>query len=112
MMGVGSRFSGGWAGVQKADAEPVALAPDVPAAYYSWGVALAKHGDPASAEAMLKDANQRGPHWADPLKAWGDVLAKRGNTKDALAKYDETLEYAPNWTELKEPREALTKQNS
>jgi hypothetical protein len=46
MMGVGSRFSGGWAGVQKADAEAVALAPDVPTAYYSWGVALAKHRTP------------------------------------------------------------------
>lgn len=22
----------------------------------------------------LKASNQRGPHWADPLKAWGDVL--------------------------------------
>ena len=22
------------------------------------------------AEGKLKDANQRGPHWADPLKAW------------------------------------------
>ncbi len=36
----------------------------------------------------LKDANQRGPHWADPLKAWGDVLAKQGKTKEALVKYD------------------------
>jgi hypothetical protein len=54
----------------------VALAPDVPAAYYSWGVALARHGDLMGAEAKLMDANERGPRWADPLKALGDVLAE------------------------------------
>jgi tetratricopeptide (TPR) repeat protein len=98
-----------WAGAQKAYAEAVALAPDLPAAYYSWGVALLKHGDLAGAEAKLKDANQRGPHWADPLKAWGDVLVKQGNAKEALAKYDEALKWAPNWKALKTVREALTK---
>jgi predicted RNA polymerase sigma factor len=47
--------------------------------------------------AEFNDANQRGPHWADPLKAWGDLLAKQGRTKEAPAKYDEALKYAPNW---------------
>jgi hypothetical protein len=37
----------------------------------------------------VNDANQRGPHWADPLKAWGDVLVKQDKTKEALAKYNE-----------------------
>jgi tetratricopeptide (TPR) repeat protein len=97
---------GDWTAAQKAYADAVALAPDLPAAYYSWGVALAKHGDLAGAESKLKDANQRGPHWADPLKAWGDVLVKQGNTKDALAKYDEALKYAPNWKQIKDAREA------
>jgi len=78
--------------------------------YYSWGVALAKHGDLAGAEAKLKDANTRGSHWADPLKAWGDVLVTEGNTKEAAAKYDEALKYAPNWSQLKKAREALAKQ--
>jgi tetratricopeptide (TPR) repeat protein len=100
---------GDWASAQKAYADAVALAPDLPAAYYSWGVALARHGELARAEARLKDANQRGPHWADPLKAWGDVLVKQGKTKDALVKYDEALKYAPNWKQLKEAREAAAK---
>jgi tetratricopeptide (TPR) repeat protein len=98
---------GNWAGAQKAYADAVALAPDLPAAYYSWGVALAKHRDLDGAVAKLKDANLKGPHWADPLKAWGDVLAKQGKTKEALAKYDEALKYAPNWKQLKEAREAV-----
>ena len=100
---------GDWTSAQKVYADAVALAPDLPAAYYSWGVALARHGDLSGAEAKLKDANRRGPHWADPLKAWGDVVAKQGKTKVALAKYDEALKYAPNWTQLKEAREVLAK---
>ena len=103
---------GDWLGAQRAYAEAVALAQDLPAAYYSWGVALAKHGDLDGAAAKLRDANQKGPHWADPLKAWGDVLIKQGKTKEALVKYDEALKYAPNWKQLKEARDAVAKQKS
>jgi tetratricopeptide (TPR) repeat protein len=103
---------GDWPGAQKTYADAVALAPDLPAAYYSWGVALAKYGNLDAAAAKLMDANQKGPHWADPLKAWGDVLAKQGKTKDALVKYDEALKYAPNWQQLKDAREAAAKQRS
>ncbi len=103
---------GDWPDAQKAYADAVALAPDLPAAYYSWGVALARHGELARAEARLKDANQRGPHWADPLKAWGDVLVKQGKTKDALVKYDEALKYAPNWKQLQEAHETAAKRKT
>ena len=64
------------------------------------------------AAAKFEDANQKGPHWADPLKAWGDVLAKQGKTKEELAKYDEALKYAPNWKQLKDVREAAAKQKT
>jgi tetratricopeptide (TPR) repeat protein len=100
---------GDWAGAQEWYGKAVKLTPSLPAGYYSWGVALAKHGDLAGAAAKLELANQKGPHWADPLKAWGDVLVKQGNTKDALAKYDEASKYAPNWKQLHEAREALAK---
>jgi tetratricopeptide (TPR) repeat protein len=100
---------GDWETAQKVYADAVALAPDLPAAYYSWGVALLKHGDLDGAVAKLKQANQKGPHWADPLKAWGDVLVKRGHAKEALVKYDEALEYAPNWAALAEARGAAAK---
>jgi tetratricopeptide (TPR) repeat protein len=103
---------GDWASAQKAYADAVALAPNLPAAYFSWGVALAKHGDLDGAVAKLALANQRGPHWADPLKSWGDVLVKQGNAKKALAKYDEAMNYAPNWKELKDARDAIVKQKS
>jgi tetratricopeptide (TPR) repeat protein len=103
---------GDWAGAQAWYAKSVELAPSTPSGYYSWGVALAKHGDLDAAAAKLKDANQKGPHWADPIKAWGDVLVRLGKTKDALAKYKEALKYAPNWKLLKEAREALEKQKA
>jgi hypothetical protein len=73
---------------------------------------LGKEGDPAGAEQKLVNANTRGPHWADPLKAWGDVLLKRGHGKEALAKYYEALKQAPSWKQLKEAREAVAKQKS
>ncbi len=103
---------GDWTGAQKVYADAVALAPDLPAAYYSWGLGLLRHGELASAAKKLADANKRGPHWADPLKAWAEVLAKQGHAKEALAKFDEALKYAPNWKELKEARASITKNKS
>jgi tetratricopeptide (TPR) repeat protein len=103
---------GDWHGAEKAYAEAVALAPALPAAYYSWGVALARHGELMGAVSKLMDASERGPHWADPLKAWGDVLAKQGKIKDALSKYDEALKYAPNWKQLREARERAARRNT
>jgi hypothetical protein len=66
---------GDWVGAQKAYADAVALAPDLPAGYYSRGVALLQRGNLDGAISKLTDAHLKGPHWADPLKAWGDVLA-------------------------------------
>jgi predicted negative regulator of RcsB-dependent stress response len=71
--------------------------------------ALNTVGDLDGAAVKFKEARQKGPHWADPLKAWGDVLVKQGKTKEALAKYDAALKYAPNWKQLKESREAVAK---
>ncbi len=97
---------GDWVGAQKAYEEAVALAPDLPAAFYSWGEALVRHGDLDGAAAKFKEANLRGPHWADPLKAWADVLEKTNKKDEAMQRYNEALKYAPNWKELKAASEA------
>ncbi len=97
---------GDWKGAQAQYAAAVALAPDLPAAEYSWGLALARHGDLAGAQAKLMLANTKGPHWADPLKAMGDVLARKGRWRDALARYDQAMKLAPAWAELKQARAA------
>jgi tetratricopeptide (TPR) repeat protein len=103
---------GNWVGAQEWYTKAVKLAPSLPGGYYSWGLALAKHGDLPAAIEQLRLANLKGPTWADPLKAWGDVLAKEGHGEEGLAKYDEALKYAPNWKELKESREALAKKKA
>jgi tetratricopeptide (TPR) repeat protein len=97
---------GHWAEAQRAYADAVALAPDLPAAYYSWGAALARHGDADGAMAKLALANARGPHWADPLKLWGDMLARQGRWVEAAAKYDAALVFAPQWSALRAARAA------
>jgi len=100
---------GDWDGAQQAYAAAVALAPDLPAAYYSWGLALARHGESAAATSKFDEAHRRGPHWADPLKAWGDVLLRQGRALEAHAKYDEAIQYAPNWEALRQARAATPK---
>jgi tetratricopeptide (TPR) repeat protein len=96
---------GRWPDARNAYAEAIAAAPDLPAGYYSLGLALARHGDLAGALDNLKAAIQRGPHWADPLKAWGDILGAQGRWDEALAKYRQALAYAPNWVELLQARD-------
>jgi tetratricopeptide (TPR) repeat protein len=84
-----------WVGALAVYASAVELAPDLPAPYYSWGLALLRHG------------GKRGPHWAEPLKALGDLLAKRRERKVARAKYEAALAEAPNWRDLHEAIERL-----
>ncbi len=84
-------------------------APDLPLAYYEWGQALVARGDLAGTTRELSLAHEKGPHFADALKAWGDVLVKQGHPEQALKKYDEALKYAPNWAALKQARDAAGK---
>ncbi len=97
---------GDWPGAQQAYAAAVALAPDLPAGYYSWGLALARHRDLAAATAKYALANSRSPHWADPLEAWGDALAAQGKWKEAAEKYAQALRYAPAWAALRRESDA------
>ena len=101
---------GDWPNAQAWYAKAVKLAPSIPSGYYSWGMALVRHGNLEAAAEKFNGAHRLGPHWADPLKAWGDVLMKQGQAKKAIEKYNEALKYAPNWTALKDSREAATKQ--
>jgi len=50
---------GDWPGAQKAYSAAVALGPDLPAGYYSWGVALARHGDLAPLRYAPNGMNSR-----------------------------------------------------
>jgi tetratricopeptide (TPR) repeat protein len=92
---------GDWASAQRAYAEAVRLAPDLPAGWYSWGAALARRGQNQAAIEKLAAAVSRGPGWADPLKVWGDCLASQGQWQDAIEKYQSAARLAPQWIALK-----------
>jgi len=96
---------GDWAGAQAWYANAIALAPSIPSGYFSYGMALVRHGDLKRAGEQFRLANSKGPRWADPLKAWGDVLMAQGRPAEALEKYDEAVKFAPKWKQLGLARE-------
>jgi tetratricopeptide (TPR) repeat protein len=75
-------------------------APSIPMAYADWGQALLARGKPDVAIEKFKLANQKGPHFADPLEMWGEALMAKNQSHLALAKFAEAEKYAPNWGRL------------
>jgi len=81
-------------------AHATALAPSIPHAYTEWGRMLRAKGDLDAAIAKFTIANQKGPHFADPLELWGEALIARNRSDQAVAKFEEANKYAPNWGRL------------
>jgi len=75
-------------------------APSIPFAYNDWGQSLLVRGKPNEAIVQFKMANQKGPHFADPLEGWGEALMAKNQSHLALAKFAEAEKYAPNWGRL------------
>jgi tetratricopeptide (TPR) repeat protein len=75
-------------------------APSIPFAYADWGAMLLMKGDLNGAIAKFTIANQKGPHFADPLEMWGEALMLKNRSDLALAKFEEAEKYAPNWGRL------------
>jgi hypothetical protein len=78
----------------------VTQAPSIPFAYSDWGQMLMMKGDADGAIAKFQIANEKGPHFADPLEMWGEVLMAMNRSDLALAKFAEADKYAPNWGRL------------
>jgi tetratricopeptide (TPR) repeat protein len=76
------------------------LAPSIPFAYADWGQMLLARGDPDAAIAQFTIANQKGPHFGDPLEGWGEALMAKNQSHLALSKFAEADKYAPNWGRL------------
>jgi hypothetical protein len=81
-------------------ARAVNAAPSIPFAYVDWGEALLARGDLDGAIAKFIVANQKGPHFADPLELWGEALMAQKHPDTALEKFAEAEKYAPNWGRL------------
>jgi tetratricopeptide (TPR) repeat protein len=78
----------------------VADAPSIPLVYATWGQALLARGDSDRAIVQFRIANQKGPHFADPLEGWGEALMAKNQSHLALAKFAQAEKYAPNWGRL------------
>ena len=81
-------------------ANAVKLAPSVPFAYADWGAMLLRKGDYDDAMEKFRQANLKGPHFADPLEMWGEALMQKNRSDLALAKFEEANKFAPNWGRL------------
>ncbi len=75
-------------------------APSIPFAYTDWGAMLLRAGQYDAAIAKFTIANQKGPHFADPLEMWGEALMQENRSDLALAKFEEADKYAPKWGRL------------
>jgi tetratricopeptide (TPR) repeat protein len=74
--------------------------PSLPFAFYEEGKVLLARGKPDDAVARFTIANQKCPHFADPLEGWGETLMLQKHPDLALAKFEEADKYAPNWGRL------------
>ena len=57
---------------------------------------LLEEGKYDGAIAKFREANLKGPHFADPLEMWGESLMQENRSDLALAKFEEANKYAPN----------------
>ena len=89
-----------WAPATRWFAMVSACSRDVPFADTDWGQMLLAKGDFDDAIAHFRIANQRGPHFADPLEDWGEALIAKNRSDLAIAKFEEANKYAPNWGRL------------
>jgi tetratricopeptide (TPR) repeat protein len=81
-------------------ARAVTLAPSIPFAYTDWGAMLLGEGKYDDAIEKFRQANLKGPHYADPLEMWGEALMLQNRSDLALAKFEDANRYAPNWGRL------------
>ena len=89
-----------WTGAAHWFALVAARSPSIPSADTDWGEMLLRKGDYDAAIANFTLANQKGPHFADPLEMWGEALMQKSRSDLALAKFEEADTYAPNWGRL------------
>jgi tetratricopeptide (TPR) repeat protein len=99
-----------WSSAEHWFSEAVRQGPSLPFAFSEWGEMRLAKGDVAGAAEMFATANQKSPRFADALKGWGDVLVRQRKWDAAREKYNDALIYAPNWKELKDARDAASKE--
>jgi tetratricopeptide (TPR) repeat protein len=89
-----------WSEADRWFARAVRFAPSIPFAYTEWGATLLSRGRYDVAIVKFKEANAKGPHFADPFEMWGEALTRENRSDLALAKFAEAVKYAPHWGRL------------
>jgi tetratricopeptide (TPR) repeat protein len=89
-----------WSGADYWFARAVVDAFSTPFPFTDWGQSMLERGQPDAAIEKFKLANEKGPHFADPLEGWGEALMAKNQSHLALAKFAEADKYAPNWGRL------------
>ncbi len=100
MRGVAAASAGDWKSATRWFTQSETFGPSLPFADTDWGDMLLRKGDLDEAIAKFKLANQKGPHFADPLEMGGEALIRENRSDLALAKFAEADKYAPNWGRL------------
>jgi hypothetical protein len=80
-------------------ARAAAAGPSLPVADADWGQPLLERGQPDAAIAKFTLANQKGPHFANPLEGWDEALMAKKDLS-AAAKFAEAEKFAPDWGKL------------
>lgn len=93
-------LAGDRAGSDRLFARLIARAPSIPANYLAWGEARLARGEATEALKLFRQAAERGPRWADPLKLEGDALMALGRVGQARAAYARAARLAPRWGSL------------
>jgi tetratricopeptide (TPR) repeat protein len=89
--------AGDRAGAEREFAAAVRQAPSLPSTYATWGQARLDRGEVDGAMRLAREAQKRGPRWADPIKLEADALARRGDHAAAAKRYAAAAELAPRW---------------
>ena len=89
-----------WSGAEFWFARAARFAPSIPFAYADWGGMLLREGRIDAAIVKFREANLKGPHFADPLEGWAEALMQKNRSDLALAKFEEANKYAPSWGRL------------
>ena len=89
-----------WNGAAFWFARAIHDAPSVPFAYADWGEMLLSEGKYDAAIEKFRQANLKGPRFADPLEMWSEALMLENRSDLALAKFEEANRYTPHWGRL------------
>jgi tetratricopeptide (TPR) repeat protein len=95
--GIISALAGDRTGTDRWFAEAARQTSSLPQWYEGWGRMLLRLGDADAAIDKARAAQERGPHWADPLELWGEALMAKRDYAGAVARFAEADKDAPRW---------------